>query len=127
MGVPTSSDARLFYRCAGTWSATGDDCRRLRPIPVLKDPPPVANLEGEAPSLAPSSRRFGAGIADPAVARAAMIADAEAISRLRQRHSVADEARAMKQMADAMHAGMPGERPMPRPLDDYLAFVRSRR
>jgi hypothetical protein len=58
-----------------------------------------------------------------------MIADAEAVFRLRGsgRTTVMAEARAMKAQVDALHAGMPIERPMPRPLDDYLAFVRSRR
>ena|ERR1700730_13427830 len=80
---------RLYYRCAGTWS-NGMDCNRLRPIPVLKDPAPVANLEGEAVEVVviaspPRTADGGSGIADYETARKAMIASAEAVARRRGR------------------------------------------
>jgi hypothetical protein len=56
--------------------------------PVLKDPPPVANLEGGAEEVTASSPRTvdgGSGIASYEVARKAIIASAEAVARLRGR------------------------------------------
>jgi len=119
-------EGREYLRCAGTWR-NGDSCRRLQPIPILKEPPPVANLEGEAPSLDSSARKVGAGIADPAVARAAMIASAEAVARLRggPRTSVMEEARGLQQMAAANRALRSGERSAPLSLDAWVAHVRS--
>lgn len=125
-------EGRLFYRCAGMWQATGDDCRRLRQIPVLKDPPPVANLVGEVESsFASSSRVVDGGSADYEVARKAMLADSDAVARLRgteaQRNAVMDDARALKAISDARWASSPGPRPAPRPLKDYVEFFRGRR
>ena len=121
-------EGREYLRCAGTWK-NGLDCNRLQPIPLLQEPPPVANLEGEAPSLDSSPRNVDAGTADPDVARAAMIADAEAVARLRggQRTSVMEEARGLQQMAAANRALRSGERSAPLSLDAWVAYVRSRR
>jgi hypothetical protein len=73
----------------------------------------------------------GSGSADFEVARASMLRDSDAVAALRgteaQRNAVIDDARAFKTITDARNAGMPGPRPMPRSLEDYIAFFRSRR
>jgi hypothetical protein len=126
-------DGRLVFRCAGTWS-NGDDCNRLRPIPILKGPPPVATLlEGGAAEVAiaaSSPRGDGTGSAAPAEARAAMIRSAEAIARrpeVKRARDVEESARALKAITDARRAGMPGDRPEPLPVEAYEEFFRSRR
>jgi len=73
-------EGRLYYRCAGSW-ANGDDCRRLRPIPVPKDPPPVSNIADE-PNPITSQPKIDDGSADPAVAREALIRSAQAVRGL---------------------------------------------
>ena len=124
-------EGRLYYRCAGTWPVSREDCRRLRPMPILKDPPPVATLlEGGAAEVAIAAsppRRVAGGTDDFETARAAMIRDAEATARrpeVKRARFVEESARGLKAISDSRWAASPGTRPSPMPLEWYEDYFR---